>query len=145
LKTIEQTENEIVDEFAFFTDWQEKYEYIIELGRKLESYPEDKRTDEYKVKGCQSNVWLTAYEKDGRIYFLADSDSSIVRGLVYILLRVLSGRTPDEIINSGLEFIDKIGLRKHLAATRANGLMAMIKQIKMYALAYRAKLHQINQ
>ncbi|MCX7878673.1 MAG: SufE family protein [Ignavibacteria bacterium] len=139
MKSIEEAEREITEEFSCLNDWQDRYEYIIELGKKLSEFPEDKKTDDNKVKGCQSSVWLVTEQKDGKIYFLADSDSAIVKGLVAILIRVLSGRTPDEIIDSKLEFIDKIGLRQHLAQTRANGLAAMIKQIKMYALAYKLK------
>lgn len=142
-KPISEIENEIVDEFSFFTDWQDKYEYIIELGKKLKGFPEDKRLDENKVKGCQSSVWLTAEKNNGSIVFHADSDSTIVKGLIAILLRVFSGQGADNIVNSRLEFIEKIGLKQHLAQTRANGLAAMIKQIKMYALAF--KLQEENQ
>lgn len=138
-KTISETEEEIIEEFSFFNEWNDKYEYIIELGKKLKGFPEDKHTDANKVRGCQSSVWLTAESEDGVIVFRADSDSVIVKGLIALLIRVLSGRTPEEILNSKLEFIDKIGLRQHLANTRANGLGAMIKQIKMYAMAYKAK------
>lgn len=138
-KRIEEIENGIVEEFGFFPDWQDKYEYIIELGKKLESFPEDKRTDDNKVKGCQSSVWLTTETDNGRVIFRADSDSVIVKGLIALLIRVLSGKQPEEIMNAKLEFIDKIGLKQHLAGTRANGLAAMIKQMKMYALAYKAK------
>ena len=136
---IEEVENEIIEEFGFFSDWQDKYEYIIELGRKLGGFPEDKRTDDNKVKGCQSSVWLTTEADNGTIIFKADSDSVIVKGLIALLIRVLSGKQPEEIMNAKLEFIDKIGLKQHLAGTRTNGLAAMIKQMKMYALAYKAK------
>lgn len=141
-KTIQEVEDEIVDEFSFFESWQDKYEYIIELGKKLRGYPEDKQTAEYKVKGCQSSVWLVTDEKNGRVIFKADSDSTIVKGLIALLIRVLDGRSPDEILEAKLEFIAKTGLQQHLAQTRANGLAAMIKQMKMYALAYKAK--QLN-
>ena len=124
---------------VFFQDWQDKYEYIIELGKKLKGFPEDKRTDDNKVKGCQSSVWLTTGIENGLIIFRSDSDSVIVKGLIALLIRVLSGRSPEEIINAKLEFIDKIGLKQHLAGTRTNGLAAMIKQMKMYAMAYKAK------
>jgi cysteine desulfuration protein SufE len=140
--TIAEIENEIVDEFSFFPDWTDKYEYIIELGKKLNGYPEDKRTDSFKVKGCQSSVWLVTDEDGGNIFFRADSDSTIVKGLIALLIRTLSGKSPDEIINAKLEFIDKIGLKQHLAQTRANGLSAMIKQMKMYALGYKLKQEQ---
>ena len=142
--TVAEIENEITEEFAFFSDWADKYEYIIELGKKLKDYPADKKTDDYKVKGCQSSVWLTTDEKDGRIFFKADSDSTIVKGLIALLTRVLSGQKPDDIVNAKLEFIDKIGLRQHLAQTRTNGLSAMIKQMKMYALGYKLKAETIN-
>ncbi len=138
-KKIEEIENEIVDEFSFFEDWTDKYQYIIELGQKLNGFPADKMTDEYKIKGCQSSLWVVSEIKDGKIFFKADSDSTIVKGLIALLIRVLSGQNPDDIINAKLEFIDKIGLRKHLAQTRTNGLVSMIKQIKMYALAYKLK------
>ncbi len=139
LKSIQETEEEITDEFSFFDNWQDKYEYLIELGKKLNDYPETERNDDNKVKGCQSSVWLTTTDSSGTIVFKADSDSTIVKGLIALLVRVLSGRTPDEILNAKLDFIDKIGLKQHLAQTRANGLAAMIKQMKMYALAYKAK------
>jgi cysteine desulfuration protein SufE len=142
-KPINEIENEIVDEFSFFNDWQDKYEYIIELGKKLRDFPEDKRTDDNKVRGCQSSVWLTTIRNNGSIVFKADSDSTIVKGLIALLIRVLSGQAPDDIVNAKLEFINKIGLTQHLAQTRSNGLAAMIKQMKMYALAY--KLQEQNQ
>jgi len=142
--SIGEIEYEIVEDFNFFPEWADKYEYLIELGKKLKGYPEDKRTDDYKVKGCQSSVWLTTEEKDGRIFFKADSDSTIVKGLIALLTRVLSGQKPDDIVNAKLDFIDKIGLRQHLAQTRANGLSAMIKQMKMYALGYKLKAEIVN-
>lgn len=138
-KTIEEIENEIVEEFSFFPDWTEKYQYIIELGQKLNGYPKDKLLDEYKVRGCQSSVWLTADEEDGKVIFKSDSDSTIVKGLVALLIRVLSGQSPEDIVNAKLEFLDKIDLRQHLAQTRSNGLAAMIKQMKLYALALKLK------
>jgi cysteine desulfuration protein SufE len=138
-KTISEIEDEIVEEFSFFNDWNDKYEYIIELGKKLRDFPEDQHTNANKVKGCQSSVWLTADLVNGAIVFKADSDSVIVKGLIALLIRALSGKTPDEIIEAKLGFIDKIGLRQHLAGTRANGLASMIKQIKMYAMAFKAK------
>lgn len=137
--TISEIENEIVEEFSFFTEWTDKYEYLIELGKKLSELPADKRNDDYKVKGCQSSVWLVSDQNDGKIFFKADSDSTIVKGLIALLIRTLSGQTPDEILNAKLEFIEKIGLKQHLAQTRTNGLAAMIKQMKMYALGYKLK------
>jgi cysteine desulfuration protein SufE len=112
--TIEEIENEIVDEFSFFSDWTDKYQYIIELGNKLSGFPKDKMTDEYKIKGCQSSVWLVTGIEDGKIVFKAYSDSTIVQGLIALLIRVLSGQRPDDIINAKLGFIDELGLRQHL-------------------------------
>ncbi len=144
-ETIDKIENEIVNEFSFFDNWLDRYQYIIELGEKLNgSFPEEKRTDEYKIKGCQSNLWLTADLEQDRVVFKADSDSSIVKGLVALMMRVFSGQKPDDIIDAKLDFIEKIGLKQHLAQTRQNGLAAMIKQMKMYALAFRVKLQQQN-
>lgn len=137
---IKEIENEIVNEFSFFEDWTDKYQYLIELGQKLNGFPKDKMTDEYKIKGCMSSLWIVPEMKDGKVYFVSDSDSTIVKGLIALLIRVLSDQTPDEIINAKLGFIDKIGLKKHLAQQRTNGLAAMIKQIKLYALAYKTKL-----
>ncbi len=140
VQTIQETEEEIIDEFSLFDNWEDKYEYIIDLGKKLEPLAPAYKIDENKIKGCQSQVWLVANEEDGRIYFKADSDAVIVRGLVSMLIRVLSGHTPDEIINTKLDFINKIGMTTHLAQTRSNGLLSMVKQMKNYALAYKAKL-----
>lgn len=137
MKSIAEIEKEIVDEFSFFENWEDKYEYLIDLGRKLNAFPDEERTEDNKVRGCQSNAWLVAESHNGSIMFKADSDSTIVRGLIALLIRVLSGQAPDDIVNSKLEFIDKIGLRQHLAQTRANGLASMIKQMKMYALGYK--------
>ena len=139
LQTIESTEDEIVDEFSLFDNWEDKYEYIIDLGKKLEPLDAQFKVDENKIKGCQSQVWLVANEKDGRICFKADSDAVIVKGLVSMLIRVLSGHTPQEILDAKLEFIDKIGMKNHLAQTRSNGLLSMVKQMKNYALAYKIK------
>ena len=139
VQTIESIEDEIVDEFALFDDWEDKYEYIIDLGKKLEPLDAQFKIDENKIKGCQSQVWLVANEEDGRIYFKADSDAIIVKGLVSMLIRVLSGHTPQEILDAKLEFIDKIGMKSHLAQTRSNGLLSMVKQMKNYALAYKIK------
>lgn len=140
--SIAEIESEITEEFSFFPEWTDKYEYLIELGKKLSGFPEDKRNEDYKVKGCQSSVWLVSDRENGKIYFKADSDSTIVKGLIALLIRTLSGQTPDEILNAKLEFIEKIGLKQHLAQTRANGLAAMVKQIKMYALGYKLKQEQ---
>lgn len=138
-QTIQEIEEEIIDEFSLFDNWEDKYEYIIDLGKKLEPLNPEFKIDENKIKGCQSQVWLVANEEDGRIYFKADSDAIIVKGLVSMLIRVLSGHTSQEILDAKLEFIDKIGMKSHLAQTRSNGLLSMVKQMKNYALAYKIK------
>jgi cysteine desulfuration protein SufE len=138
-KTIQEIENEIVEEFSLFDSWDDKYEYIIDLGKKLPVLEEKHKLDENKVRGCQSTVWLVADHIDGKVYFKADSDAVIVKGLISMLIRVLSGHTPDEIIQASLGFIQKIGMTNHLAQTRANGLLAMVKQMKNYALAFKIK------
>lgn len=138
-KTIREVEQEIVEEFALFDSWDEKYEYIIDLGKKLPVLDEKYKLDENRVRGCQSTVWLVADHRDGRVYFSADSDAVIVKGLISMLIRVLSGRTPEEIIAAPLNFINEIGMTTHLAQTRSNGLLSMVKQMKNYALAYKIK------
>ena len=139
MKTIEEIEQEIIDEFSLFDSWDDKYEYIIELGKKLPPLEEQYKKDENKVRGCQSTVWLVADYKEGRIYYKADSDAVIVKGLISMLIRVLSGQTPDAIVNAKLDFIKAIGMMSHLAQTRSNGLLAMVKQMKNYALAFKLK------
>lgn len=140
--TIAETEKEIVEEFGLFDSWDDKYEYIIDLGKKLPLLEDKHKLDENKVRGCQSTVWLVADYKDGRVYFKADSDAVIVKGLISMLIRVLSGHTPDEIIETKLGFIQEIGMTTHLAQTRSNGLLSMVKQMKNYALAYKVKALQ---
>ncbi len=137
--TINETQDQIIEEFELFDDWNDKYEYIIDMGKKLPPLPEEYKTDANKIKGCQSNVWLQAKKENGKVQFLADSDAVIVKGLVSMLIRVLSDRTPAEIVNTDLYFIDKIGMTKHLAQTRSNGLLSMVKQMKFYGLAYQAQ------
>lgn len=132
--TIEQTEAEIIEDFDLFDDWADKYQYIIELGQKLPELNDKFKKDEYRIKGCQASVWLNAFADEGKVYFEADSDSTFVKGEIALLIKVLSQRTPDEIINAELTFIDVIGLRQHVAVTRANGLAAMIKQMKLFAI-----------
>jgi cysteine desulfuration protein SufE len=134
LTTISEIETQIIKEFSFFDNWTDKYQYIIELGQKLPPLDEKYKTDENKLKGCQSSVWLHAYAKDNKVYFEADSDSTFVKGEIALLIRVLSGHAPNEIVEAKLEFIDVIGLRQHVAVTRANGLASMIKQMKLYAI-----------
>ncbi|WP_207632925.1 SufE family protein [Foetidibacter luteolus] len=137
--SIEETEREIVEEFALFDSWDDKYEYIIDLGKKLEPLDAQYKTDDNKVRGCQSTVWLAAFYEDGRVIFKADSDAVIVKGLISMLIRVLSGHTPDEILNAKLGFIQEIGMTTHLAQTRSNGLLSMVKQMKNYAMVFKVK------
>jgi len=134
--TIEQLQNEIIEEFAVYSDWMDKYGYLIELGNELTDLDPKEKTDQYLIKGCQSRVWLIAEMKNGNIYFRGESDAVIVKGLVALLLRVVSGRTPKELIENDLHFIDDLGLKQHLSPTRSNGLLAMVKQIRLYAVAY---------
>ncbi|WP_246250924.1 SufE family protein [Sphingobacterium prati] len=133
--TINEIQNELIEDFAFFTDWMEKYEYIIQLGKEVPLIDEQYKTEEYIIKGCQSKVWLYPEVKDGRVYFTADSDAIITKGLVSLMVKVLSGHTAKEIVDADLYFVDEIGLKEHLSPTRANGLLSMIKQMKLYALA----------
>ena len=137
--TIQEIQEKIIKEFETFKEWMDKYNYLIELSNDLPVIDKKYRTDEYLIIGCQSNVWLYASFKDGVIKFSADSDAIITKGIVALLIRVLSDRTPQEIMNTELYFIDKIGLKQHLSPTRSNGLLAMIKQMKLYAIAYNAK------
>ncbi|XZF16335.1 SufE family protein [Chitinophagaceae bacterium MMS25-I14] len=141
-KTIEATSREIVDEFSLFDSWDDKYEYIIDLGKRLQPLDPQYKTDDNKVRGCQSTVWLTAAFKDGKVYYSAESDAMIVKGLISMLIRVLSEHTPDEILEAKLDFINEIGMTQHLAQTRSNGLLAMVKQMKNYALGYKVKYAQ---
>jgi len=143
-KTIEEIEQEIIDEFSLFDSWDDKYEYIIDLGKKLPPLDEQYKKDENKVKGCQSTVWLVADYKDGRIYYKAESDAVIVKGLISMLIRVLSGQPADDIVNAKLDFIKEIGMMSHLAQTRSNGLLSMVKQMKNYALAFKVKQQAAN-
>lgn len=137
--TINEIQEEIVEEFSAFDDWMDKYSYLIEIGNDLEGFEEENRLDNNLIEGCQSRVWLHADMKDGKINFTADSDAIIVKGIVALLIRALSGRTPEEILDNDLNFVEKIGLKEHLSPTRSNGLVAMIKQMRLYALAYKAK------
>ncbi len=136
--SIQNIEKEIVEEFELFDAWEDKYQYIIELGQKLPELNGKHKVDENKIKGCQSSVWLNSYIKDDKVYFEADSDSTFVKGEIALLIRVLSGQKPQDIVNTELSFIDKIGLRQHIAVTRANGLSNMIKQMKLFAVGYQA-------
>lgn len=136
--TIKEREEEIIEEFSLFDSWEEKYEYIIDLGKKLEPLDEKYKVGENIIKGCQSTVWLTSEFKNGKVFYKADSDAVIVKGLVSMLIKVLSGHEPDQILNAKLDFIKDIGMMTHLAQTRSNGLLSMVKQIKNYALAYKS-------
>jgi cysteine desulfuration protein SufE len=137
--TIQEKQDEIIEEFSAFDDWMDKYSLLIELGNELDTFDEANRLEQNLIDGCQSKVWLHGEMNQGRIVFQGDSDAIIVKGIVALLLKVLSGHTPDEILESELYFIDKIGLKEHLSPTRSNGLVAMVKQIKAYALAFKAK------
>lgn len=140
--TLNEIQKEIVDEFSVFEDWLDRYNYLIELGNKLPAIDPAYRTNEYLINGCQSKVWLHAGLEDGRIIFDADSDAIIVKGIVALLVKVLNKRTPQEILENDLHFIDDIGLRQNLSPTRSNGLLAMVKKMRLYALAFQAKDHQ---
>lgn len=140
MNTIEEIQAEIVDEFSGFDDWMDKYSLLIELGNDMPAYPEEHRTPQNIIEGCQSTVWIYAdLDAEGNVVFQADSDAIIVKGIVGLLLRVLSGHKPQEILNAELHFIDDIGLKENLTPTRSNGLLAMIKQMKYYAMAFDAK------
>ena len=132
MKTINEIQDEIVDEFSAFDDWMDKYALLIDLGNSQEPLDEKYKTPENLIEGCQSRVWLQADYKDGRVFFSAESDAIIVKGIVSLLISVLSGHTPDEILNADLYFIERIGLKEHLSPTRSNGLVAMVKQMHMY-------------
>ena len=137
--TIQDIQNEIIEEFEFLEDWMDKYEHIIALGKSLPLIDEKHKTKDNLISGCQSQVWLYAEKKANKLYFTADSDAILTKGVVALLLRVFSGQTADTILSTELDFIDKIGLKENLSPTRANGLVSMIKQIKMYALAFKMK------
>lgn len=138
--TINELQDEVIEEFSEFTDWMDKYQMLIDLGNELEPLDEQYKTESNLIDGCQSRGWLQCDEKDGRLIFTADSDALIVKGIIALLIRVVSNHTPKEIIDAELYFIDRIGLREHLSPTRANGLLAMTKQMKMYAVVYQSKL-----
>lgn len=137
--TLNEKQDAIIDEFGAFDDWMDRYQYLVELGNALPPLPEADKTDQNLIQGCQSRVWLTADYTDGHITFRGESDALIVKGIVALLVHVLSDCTPDEILESDLHFIDRIGLKEHLSPTRSNGLLSMVKQMKMYALAFKAK------
>jgi cysteine desulfuration protein SufE len=137
--SIKEKEQQVVEEFTLFGDWMDKYNYIIELGKELPALDESLKVEKYLISGCQAQVWLHAAFRDGKVIFTADSDALITKGIVALLIRVLSGHRPEEILESDLSFIDEIGLKEHLSQTRSNGLVNMIKQMRLYALAFQAK------
>ncbi|MFZ5431785.1 MAG: SufE family protein [Bacteroidota bacterium] len=140
--TMQDVQKEILEEFSVYEDWMDKYGYLIELGNNLPELPAAEKTDEFLIRGCQSRVWLVPELKDGKIWFRGESDAVIVKGLVALLLRVASGRTPKELIENEMYFVDELGLKQHLSPTRSNGLLAMIKQIRLYAVAYNKVLER---
>ncbi len=143
--TIQETEKKLTEEFSLFDDWMDKYNYLIEMGKSLPVIDEKFKTDQYLISGCQSRVWLSAdLTDDGLIRFKADSDAVITKGIVNMLIRVLSNHSPEEILSTNLDFIDKIGLKEHLSPTRSNGLVSMIKQMKLYAMVFKSKLQDIK-
>lgn len=137
--TINEIQDGIIEDFSIFEDWMDKYAYLIELGGELPAFDEAHRTDSNLIKGCQSKVWFNAEYVDGKIVFTADSDAIITKGIASLLIKVMSNQTPEDILNADLYFIEKIGLTQHLSPTRSNGLLSMVKQIKIYALAYSKK------
>ncbi len=137
--TIQEIEDQIINEFANFDEWLDKYSYLIELGKDCPAINEKDKTESNLIKGCQSRVWLSCEQRDGKLYFAADSDAVITKGIITLLIRTFNNQTPDDILNADLHFIDVIGLKEHLSPTRSNGLVSMIKQIKTYALAYKMK------
>lgn len=136
---IKEIQDEIIDEFSMFDEWDERYQYVIDLGKTLPLVDEQYKTDDNIIKGCQSKVWLHGEQQDGKVVFTADSDAILTKGIIAILIRVFSNQKPTDILEADTAFIDEIGLKEHLSPTRANGLVSMIKQIKMYALAFSAK------
>ena len=136
---IKEIQNEIINEFRDFNDWMDKYSLLIEYGNGLDNFDENQRINQNLIEGCQSKVWIHAWQEDGKIRYMADSDAIIVKGIIALLIRVFDNRTPDEILETDLYFIDKIGLKEHLTPTRSNGMLSMIKQLKLYALAFKQK------
>ena len=139
MMSIKEKQQELIDDFAFLSDWEQKYEYIIDLGKGLKGLPEKKKKEDILIKGCQSQVWMDAELHDGKIFFLADSDGILPKGIISLLVGVYSGHTAEEILAADFDFISKIGLQEFLSPSRANGLASMIKQIKFYAVAYQLK------
>ena len=144
MKTINELQDEVIGEFSDFDDWMDKYQLLIDLGNEQEPLDEKYKTEQNLIDGCQSRVWLQADWAEGKIIFQAESDALIVKGIIALLIKVLSGHTPDEILNADLYVIDRIGLKEHLSPTRSNGLLAMVKQMRMYALAFKAKEAEVK-
>ena len=141
MSELNKRQDEIIEEFIIFDDWMDRYAYLIDIGKDLSDFPDNQKNSQLLIKGCQSQVWLNSELNDGKVYFTADSDAIITKGIVALLVRVMSGLTPSDIMNADLYFIDKIGLRENLSPTRSNGLVSMIKQMKMYGLAYHTKMN----
>ena len=139
MNSLEEAKQSVIDDFSMYDEWLDKYEYLIDLGKNLEAYPESEKTDDKLIKGCQSRVWLDWRLEDGKLWFKADSDAIITKGIIALLIRVLGGRTPQEILDTDLYFIDAIGLSANLSPTRSNGLLSMVKQMRLYALAFASK------
>jgi cysteine desulfuration protein SufE len=139
--SIKERQEEVIEEFSLFDDWMDKYEHLISLGKELPLIEEDKKLDKNLIKGCQSRVWLDAQLQDGKVFYYADSDAIITKGIIGLMIRVLNGQNPKEIAEEELYFIDQIGLKEHLSPTRSNGLVSMVKQMKMYALAFQTQLN----
>ena len=137
--TLQETQEEVISEFEIFDDWMDKYNFLIDQSKELPAIDTKYKVKEYLIEGCQSKVWLRADFEDGKVIYTADSDAIITKGIIALLIRILSDREPDEIINANLDFVDKTGLRQNLSPTRSNGLLSMIKQMKLYAIAYKAK------
>ena len=142
MKTINELQDEVIEEFSDFDDWMDKYQLLIDLGNDQQPLDQKYKTEQNLIDGCQSRVWLQADLVDGKVVFQAESDALIVKGIISLLIQVVSGHTPDEILESDLYFIEKIGLKEHLSPTRSNGLLAMVKQMRMYALAFKAKMQE---
>lgn len=140
--SINETQDSIIEDFSLFDDWMDRYQQLIDLGRELQPIDDKHKTDQYLIQGCQSKVWLDAQLVDGKIHFTADSDAIITKGIVSLLIKVLNNRSPKEILSADLYFIDKIGLKENLSPTRSNGLLAMVKQMRMFALAYQSKIEE---
>ena len=144
MKTINELQDEVIEEFSDFDDWMDKYQLLIDLGNEQVPLDPQYKTEQNLIDGCQSRVWLQADLTDGKVVFQAESDALIVKGIIALLIKVVSGHTPDEILNSDFYFIEKIGLKEHLSPTRSNGLLAMVKQMRMYALAFKTKMEGLN-